>query len=1033
VAELRATWTSPLLDLLFEEPGVGRCLVAPDGSVLRANSEWLRSAGFDLDEVLGADIIELFPETRDMALTLHARARAGHRVEVPRHAQRVLGRETWWEGSISPVEMDCGTGLLITAREVTERVAHDRGVVRPGAADHIPDEHDRRLTAERALRESETRYRLLFKNMLDGFAYCRMVFDENERPVDFVYLDVNDAFERLTGLRDVVGKPVSEVIPRLRETEPELLETYGRVARTGRPERLEVHFRPLALWLAISVYSPRRDHFVAVFDNITERKRAEESLRHSEARYRALFTSVTEGFTLNRALYDETGKLHDFLVLEANPSAERFNGLKREDFVGKTWRDLWPGAEQYWWDICNDVMHRGKDVRYDNYAKVHDRWYDVHQFRVAPDLMGSIFTDVTDRKRAEEALRRERRLFDSVTKATDVMLVYLDPAFNFVWVNDAYAASCNMRPEEIVGKNHFTVFPHEENEAIFRRVRESGEPVFFKDKAFEFPDQPERGVTYWDWSLVPVRDVGGTVLGLVFSLRETTKYKLAELALRESEQRYSAIFDKSPFAIALTRMPGGITVGVNDAFLQLFEYSREEMIGKSSVDLGISDVESRAHVAAALRERGSVRDYECTRTTKSGARHVLSLNQDWVRIDGEDLVLTTIVDITDRRRAEEALRRASEAVTESNARLVEADRRKNEFLGMLSHELRNPLAPIRNSVYIMQRVDPTGDQAARARAVIERQTEHLARLVDDLLDVTRIVRGKIELRREHVDLCEVVRRTAEDHRSVIERNDVKFQVEVPNEKVWAEADATRLAQVIGNLLQNAAKFTRLGDSVTLTLRSCDRAAEISVRDTGEGIDPALLPELFQPFVQGDRTLARTEGGLGLGLAFVKGIVQLHGGTVRAHSAGKGRGADFIIRLPVGELAASQDRLHSAAPREPLTTRRVLIVDDSEDAADSMAELVRMLGHTSDVAYDGPSALERARSFQPDVVLCDIGLPGMSGYEIAKALRASVGNTMRLVAVTGYAQPNDVKAAVDAGFDQHVAKPASTDDIARILR
>jgi signal transduction histidine kinase/CheY-like chemotaxis protein len=381
-------------------------------------------------------------------------------------------------------------------------------------------------------------------------------------------------------------------------------------------------------------------------------------------------------------------------------------------------------------------------------------------------------------------------------------------------------------------------------------------------------------------------------------------------------------------------------------------------------------------------------------------------------------------DITDRKRAELALE-------EANTRLRESDRNKDEFLGMLSHELRNPLAPIRNSVYVLERADPKSEQAMRARSVIQRQTEHLTRIVDDLLDVNRIARGKIELRLERVDLRDVVRRTAEDLRSVIESGGVTFRVDVPDEKVLVAADVTRLAQVVGNLLQNAAKFTRRGDTVTVSVRAADGAEEISVRDTGAGIDATLLPDMFQPFVQGERTLARTQGGLGLGLALVKGITELHGGTVRAESAGRGKGAEFVVRLPVVPAGVTRERQH---PGPELTNerRKVLVVEDSVDAAESLADLVTMLGHDVEVAYDGPSAIEKAGANPPDVVLCDIGLPGMSGYEVAKALRAKGATGIQLVAVSGYAQPEDLEAALEAGFDRHIAKPPNPDDIERLL-
>jgi len=363
--------------------------------------------------------------------------------------------------------------------------------------------------------------------------------------------------------------------------------------------------------------------------------------------------------------------------------------------------------------------------------------------------------------------------------------------------------------------------------------------------------------------------------------------------------------------------------------------------------------------------------------------------------------------------------------------LRDADQRKNEFLGMLSHELRNPLAPIRNSAYILRHAAPGSEQARRAQTVIERQAEHLTRLVDDLLDVTRIARGKIELRRERVELRELVWRAADDFRIAMDDRGIAFRTALPNGKVWADADATRLTQIIGNLLHNASKFTRKGDEVVLSLEADGQNAIIRVRDTGVGIAPELLPRIFDPFVQGERTLARTEGGLGLGLALVKGITELHGGSVAAESTGIGRGAEFTVRLPqvaTPELSASPE----PHPNRHNGVRRVLVVDDNHDAAESMADIVKMLGHAVEVAYDGASAIEKARASLPHVVLCDVGLPGMSGYDVARALRAAFIEGMQLFAVSGYAQPEDVKRAIEAGFDGHVAKPCNPEEIERLL-
>ena len=385
--------------------------------------------------------------------------------------------------------------------------------------------------------------------------------------------------------------------------------------------------------------------------------------------------------------------------------------------------------------------------------------------------------------------------------------------------------------------------------------------------------------------------------------------------------------------------------------------------------------------------------------------------------------------------AQDELRRANEAletrVRERTAALEEMDRRKDEFLATLSHELRNPLAPIAASIYILNRVDPGSPQARRAREVIERQTQHVNHLVDDLLDVTRIARGKIQLHRETVDLAELLSRTVEDHRSIFRQYEVSLTADLPPAAVPAHVDRTRLIQVIGNLLQNAAKFTPPGGEARVSLRAVGNHAELRVSDTGAGIAPELFPVVFEPFAQGDRSLARTGGGLGLGLSLARDIVALHGGTIRVESGGPGKGSTFIVRLPLQATDGTgvfpgPDGLAEAAHRH------VLVVDDNHDAAETLADMVRLFGHSADVAYNGPSAIEKARARPPDVVLCDIGLPGISGYEVARALRAE-RRDLRLIAVSGYAQPQDAVKAGEAGFDSHLAKPTDPERLRTLLQ
>jgi PAS domain S-box-containing protein len=377
----------------------------------------------------------------------------------------------------------------------------------------------------------------------------------------------------------------------------------------------------------------------------------------------------------------------------------------------------------------------------------------------------------------------------------------------------------------------------------------------------------------------------------------------------------------------------------------------------------------------------------------------------------------TSLDITERKGAEAALR--------------DSDQRKSEFLAVLSHELRNPLAPIRNGIALLERAAPGSQEAARALAVIERQTGHLARLVDDLLDVTRISRGKIELRLAPLDGREVVRRTADDLQSVFEECGVALRLELPAAPVWLHADRTRLAQVVGNLLQNAAKFTPRGGEAVLSLAAGEREAELRVKDEGAGIPADLLGRVFEPFMQGERSLARTHGGLGLGLALVRGLVELHGGRVSAHSDGSGRGSEFVVTLPLGSAPACSGERRQAGGNP--ARRSVLVIEDNSDAAEMLAEILRMDGHRAEIARDGRSGLARTRALRPDVVLCDIGLPDLDGYAVARTLRGEpeLGKTI-LVALSGYAQEDDRRRAAEAGFDAHLAKPARIEELRRLL-
>jgi signal transduction histidine kinase len=391
---------------------------------------------------------------------------------------------------------------------------------------------------------------------------------------------------------------------------------------------------------------------------------------------------------------------------------------------------------------------------------------------------------------------------------------------------------------------------------------------------------------------------------------------------------------------------------------------------------------------------------------------------------GHRHVVGISLDVTTRRQAEEALK--------------EVNQRKDEFLAMLAHELRNPLAPIRNAAQLLS-VHGGKPEIEWARAVIERQTGHLVRLVDALLDVSRMVRGQITLQRTPVKLADIVQTAIETSRPLIRRRKHHFAVEIPEQTVMVEGDLTRLAQVISNLLNNAAKYTDDGGHIRLDATLEGATVAIRVRDTGLGVAPNLLPHVFDLFTQADRSLDRAEGGLGIGLTLVKRLVEMHGGQVEAHSEGLGRGAEFVVRLPVlateaGHAAERAPRAVEAGPGMEGRSLRILIVDDNVDAADSIAMLLSMEGHQTRTVNTARAALLAAPEFKPEVVLLDIGLPEMDGYEVARRLRAQNGShRMRLVAVTGYGQPADRRRARAAGFDEHMVKPVEPATLQAFLR
>jgi two-component system CheB/CheR fusion protein len=584
--------------------------------------------------------------------------------------------------------------------------------------------------------------------------------------------------------------------------------------------------------------------------------------------------------------------------------------------------------------------------------------------------------------------------------------------------NDAFLSTSGYTREEILGRTPIElglwVDPVQRDEGI--RTLKEGRPVRGQECRFRVKGGQEI-MTVLSADIVQF-DGEACILSALTDITDRTQ---AEVALRESERRFMVAFHANPLPMSITSLADHRHLEVNEAALRHSGYSREEMLGRRKTDLGFwVTPEQRERMLALLQSEGRVRDFEVGFRTRAGEERRLLVNSEVITFGGEPAVLSVSLDITERIEHEIRVREGQEAA-EAQARALRAEARaKDEFLAMLGHELRNPLGTLSNAVAVLERL--ARDETMRhVVAIIGRQTAHLAHLVDDLLDVARAASGKIELALRPVELRALAGRCV-DALAQAGRT-ARHEVRCEGDPVHVHADPARLEQVVNNLLDNALKYTPPGGRITVSIERVDEVALLRVRDTGQGIRTDLLARVFDLFVQEPQSLDRSRGGLGLGLALVKRLVELHDGSVAAWSAGPGQGSEFTVRLPAAAVAEAPAEAGGATARQTLPPRRVLVVEDSADARQSLRMLLELAGHQVETSEDGPAALAKVDAFRPEVALIDLGLPGMDGYEVARQLRSRPQTkAIRLVAVTGYGQADDRRRALAAGFDQHVTKP-----------
>lgn len=524
------------------------------------------------------------------------------------------------------------------------------------------------------------------------------------------------------------------------------------------------------------------------------------------------------------------------------------------------------------------------------------------------------------------------------------------------------------------------------------------------------------------WTARSAQYLGGVYLliGAASAVRESRRWELSlAVALEQIKDEYELLFQSINDGVVLhkivARSAAGEFVRANDVLCRLLGCAAVEVSQLVPLDVLVPDF---VDTTAATARHPAGRVHERTLRTCGGRVILVEVSTREFEHRGQRMVLSVIRDVTERKQAEEALH--------------EANRRKDEFLATLAHELRNPLAPLRNGLQVMTLAADDPQVVARARAMMERQLAQMVHLVDDLLDVARISQGKLELRKQHVNIETVVTSALETCDPLIRQGGHELTVTLPEQPVWVDADATRLAQALANLLSNAAKYTERGGRVWLTVELQGSDVVVTVKDNGVGISPAMLPRIFDMFTQADRSFERSQGGLGIGLSLTKQLIELHGGSIEARSAGQGKGSEFLVRFPMVTPAPSKP-IDPPKSIQRTFQWRIVVADDNVDAAASLATLLTLMGNEVRTASDGLQALDVAAALRPHLIVLDIGMPKMDGYEACRRIREQPwGRKVLLVALTGWGQDEDRRRSHEAGFDHHLVKPVAPVEIEKLL-
>ncbi len=839
---------------------------------------------------------------------------------------------------------------------------------------------------------------------------------------------------------DIEGRNLYE-IDQCRWDIPELHRLLDQVVSGGEPfDDFEVETESETSGRRWMLLNARRllqvegavPSILLAIEDVTARNRADAALIESHARFESLFNSSP----VNMYLVDAELRIR-LVSPTARPVFGDIGELIGRDFV-EVIHILW--HPDYADEIVRCFLHTLEtgepfqtseriEQRLDRGVIEYYEW-QIHRLVLSDGQFGVVcyFTDISARVLAQQSLQENDQRLKFVMDSMPQKIFTTTPDGEINYFNRQWSEFTGMSFKELMDSGwtrHVHPDDVDEKTKLWHQAFETGEP-FQSEHRFRQADGQYR----WHFGrAVPMRDETGQIVMWVGSNTDVHDIKLSELAVQTSETRYRRLFEASKDGVLLLDAASQKITHVNPFLADLLDYPPEEFIGRELWEIGfMRDKEASQAAMQKLEERGSIRYESLPLEDRVGNLHPVEMVANIYKEGDHQVIQCNIRDISERSLLEKLLRGQA-------AELSDLHRRKDEFLAMLSHELRSPLAPIASAVQLLSLQSGTENEIQlKARNIIERQLGQLRHLVDDLLEVSRITSGRVQLRRERSAVSDIVAGAVETVRPLIEQRRHELTVSLPPEPIWLYADASRLEQVLVNLLTNAAKYTEPTGHVWLTVQREGDDCVVRVRDTGVGIAPALLPHIFDLFTQAERSLDRSQGGLGIGLALVRRLTELHGGHVNVFSV-IGRGSEFVVYLPIMPPDTLQLVLADTEVAGTTTTRqmRVLVVDDNADTALGYSILLRAMGHHVQTACDGPAGVQATLDFRPDIVLLDIGLPGLNGYDVARRIRQepTLQNVV-LVALTGYGQDADRQTSQQAGFNHHLVKPADFVKLKNIL-